>query len=308
MRKEQVEVALPFLGKIQGLKRLHAGSVNSVYEARSSHYGLVIVKCYQLSFKEQVRVQFELLKRLRLPVPRFIEYRGNIFFRIDDRLCVVYKKLVGNISDHPSKGQRKKVGIFLAQFHRNPAVRKFIGTKRKMYALNDRRLRDIVSISRIHRLPHQQLLGDLVKEARECRLPSGLPSGGIHVDLKPSNALFRKDELTGVLDFDNMYRGPFLLDLAKSMIWFGMVGKKFNASVAKDVLQGYDQIRPLTFIERSLLYKALCFAFVSHVIVDFEMFALGFTSVKYFQFITGDFVGVYRDFRRVHPDIFLNEG
>lgn len=305
MIKGQIERAMPHLGILREFKRLRAGAVNDVYGAKSSRYGAVILKCYDPRLKAQVRTQTELLTRLRLPVPRPMVFRGKLFFPVEGRLCVVYPKLPGVSATHSTKMQREDVGTFLARFHRIRAVRLFRGPKRKLYELDDARLCSIVAMSRQKRLPSQQLLRELVAEAACLRLPRSIPHGAIHVDVKPNNVLFQKGHLSGVLDFDNMYRGPFLLDLAKSMVWFGLSGKTFRVRAAMDILHEYERIRPLTSMERSLLHQALCFAFVSHIVVDFEMFAIGLTSLNYFRFITRDFYGGYVTFRRLPSASFM---
>ena len=84
-----------------------------------------------------------------------------------------------------------------------------------------------------------------------------LPVGYIHADIHDDNVLWVADEekLAAVLDFDDMYVGPLLIDLAMTMcLWCG-VGPHYNFDYAKEFVRVYQIERrmPLTDREWNLL-------------------------------------------------------
>ena len=143
-------------------------------------------------------------------------------------------------------------------------------------------------------IPYKEKIDDIAKELEAVSLNSHLPSGPIHVDVKPDNVLFEGDILSGVLDFDNAYIGPFILDVAKSMIWFGLEGKKFGFEKSVAICKGYEKIRPLTELEKKELVNVIRFAFFSHVFIDYSMYVNGKTELPYFEFIVKDFNDIIR--------------
>ena len=134
------------------------------------------------------------------------------------------------------------------------------------------------------------------RDGREFEPKRALPHGPIHADVKPENVLFRRGKLSGVIDFDNAYRGPLLLDLAKSMVWFGLDRNHFSVKNARDIYRGYVSSQKLTMLEYKELYRMLKFAFASHLYVDFYMKAIGKIPASYFNFLMNDFYGAYEHF------------
>ncbi|BCY08105.1 phosphotransferase enzyme family protein [Actinoplanes sp. L3-i22] len=77
------------------------------------------------------------------------------------------------------------------------------------------------------------------------------PSGVIHGDFTPWNLLFENDRLTGVLDFELTHVSHLVADFA--LAWRGY---------QDGVISGYEEVRPLSELERSLLvptFQAWCF-------------------------------------------------
>ena len=91
----------------------------------------------------------------------------------------------------------------------------------------------------------------------ETNYQADLPIGYIHADIHDDNVLFASDEekLLAVLDFDDMYVGPLLIDLAMTLCLWCSVGCRFNFAYAREFLRVYQVERqmPLTEKEWSLL-------------------------------------------------------
>ena len=78
-----------------------------------------------------------------------------------------------------------------------------------------------------------------------------LPRGIIHADLFPDNVFFDDERLTGIIDFYFACEDFFAYDLAIVLnAWCFEVGKEFNATKSRLLLQAYQSVRPLTPSEK----------------------------------------------------------
>lgn len=87
-------------------------------------------------------------------------------------------------------------------------------------------------------------------------LPWGhLPSGPIHADLFPDNALFDGDSLAGLIDFYHACSAPYLYDLAVTLnAWcYDESSDYYCHARANTLLTAYEQRRPLSDEEKSWL-------------------------------------------------------
>lgn len=80
----------------------------------------------------------------------------------------------------------------------------------------------------------------------EARWPEGLPAGVIHADLFPDNVFFLGDQLSGVIDFYFACNDLLTYDIAICLnAWCFEPGGDFNATKARQMLAGYNSVRPL---------------------------------------------------------------
>lgn len=121
----------------------------------------------------------------------------------------------------------------------------------------------------------------LDRNAAALDLLDQLPSGPLHHDLHRQNLLVDAGEITAVLDFDELNRGPLILDLAR---WCHYAATeqhdlRLPATLADAAVIGYQTVRPLTDTELRLLPLASDLA----AIVDaaaFIMWAAPYLDLK----------------------------
>ena len=90
--------------------------------------------------------------------------------------------------------------------------------------------------------------------AQQWPMLSTLPTGTIHADFFPDNALFTGDQLTGVIDFYYGCTDMLAYDLAIVLnAWCFEIPNDFNVTKAKALLAAYQKIRPLTAMEITAL-------------------------------------------------------
>lgn len=190
--------------------------------------------------------------------------------------------------------QLVQVGAFLGRFHTRTKGFRWHGTRKQFYHLPDARVDHIVRFARRRHVPFQQELPDIAREVKRWKLNPQLPKGPIHVDVKPENVLYQGGRLSGVIDFDNCYHGPLILDLMTTMVWFGLIGRTFNLRHAAAVYRGYRRVRRLTPLEYRELYRVFRFKFVSHVFVDYEMRAKRVIGLAYLSWLVHNLYWAYR--------------
>ena len=85
--------------------------------------------------------------------------------------------------------------------------------------------------------------------------PAGLTQGVIHADLFPDNVFFTGDELSGIIDFYFACNDALVYELAVCLnAWcFDQDTWDFNPSKAKNMIEGYDRVRPLSDDEKESL-------------------------------------------------------
>ena len=88
----------------------------------------------------------------------------------------------------------------------------------------------------------------------EASWPRELPSGVIHADLFNDNVFFLHDKLSGLIDFYFACNDLLAYDVAICLnAWCFEADNAFNATKARNLLQGYDKVRRLSEEERKAL-------------------------------------------------------
>ena len=85
------------------------------------------------------------------------------------------------------------------------------------------------------------------QEAFEKTLEKNLPIGYIHADLHDDNVLFALEEkkLAAVLDFDDMYIAPLLIDVAMTLCMWCALGSELDWSYVSEFLLTYQRERAM---------------------------------------------------------------
>lgn len=108
------------------------------------------------------------------------------------------------------------------------------------------------------------------QDSFEKNLTKNLPIGYIHADIHDDNVLFSSNEnkIAAVLDFDDMYIGPLLIDLAMTLcLWCG-IGSKFNFEYAREFLFIYQNAREMLLTEDEWnLLQTFCYLTVLNQIL-----------------------------------------
>lgn len=88
----------------------------------------------------------------------------------------------------------------------------------------------------------------------EANWPNDLPSGVIHADLFNDNVFFLHDKISGLIDFYFACNDLLAYDVAICLnAWCFEIDNAFNATKARNLLQGYNKVRKLTAEEQRVL-------------------------------------------------------
>jgi homoserine kinase type II len=91
-------------------------------------------------------------------------------------------------------------------------------------------------------------------ELLAARWPKGLPDGVIHADFFPDNVFFKAGKFAGAIDFYFACVDAFAYDIAIALnAWCFEPDGSFNVTSARQLVAGYETLRPLSDLERSAL-------------------------------------------------------
>lgn len=181
------------------------------------------------------------------PVP---DHRGALFGSLNQKPAVFMKRLAGKPLDKPNQTQCEAIGQTLAQSHMAASqlpVQACVNIGHWCQALAEKVL------TRLNAEHHAQLNAAVIS-ANEIPWHT-LPSGPVHGDLFPDNALFAGDALAGLIDFYHACSTAYLYDLAVTLnAWcYDEEKGQYDKDKADALLSHYQQTRRLTEEERHWL-------------------------------------------------------
>ena len=266
------------IGTLILFRRIKKGFANAVCAVTTTK-GNYILKVALRNNPVRVRYEVDLLCFLKnLPTPRpLLSCSRKYLLDFDStHKAFVYPMLAGRQHRHFTRPMLRQVGAFLGRYHRQSRRFRSTVSRFEFYTISPARFRRMVR--RGARAPQPEVRRAIAYSASvfpRYQLPSSLPTGAMHIDVKPENALFSSGRLRGIIDFDNAYQGPILLDLANTMMWFCSGRGRFDLEGSLAIAQAYNAVRPLGTLERRSLFKAVHYAAVSHVLVDIDMMLHG---------------------------------
>ena len=243
-----------------------------------------------------------LLAKYKLPVPCHKKTGGGKYaILLDGSWVTVYQFLNGKQPKKLTPEMARQLGAFLGAFHKiGQKFTRNLGGRRKFYDLSP------TVMQKMHHYTVRQKnakLRKIVQEVRDgvkrTRPSRNLPSGPIHVDLKPENELFVRQRLSGVVDFGNFYRGPLMIDIGKTIMWNCIKRKKLNRKLVKEFFEGYTSKRSINTAEQAYVKNAVLFAIYSHIYVDLFHVPLGYVPESYALSLVRDFLPVARWLEKV---------
>jgi len=251
-------------GRLLTFKGISEGIENTNYFVTTDRREFVLTLVEQWP-AEQVPYFIELMTWLAdrgVPSARPVPDReGRTLHRLLGRPAALVERLHGESTEEPTARDCARVGAVLAHLHRAadgfPMRREDqrgmawrIATAERLYPELDPATAAMLRDELAHHA------------ARDWR---GLPRGVVHADLFPDNVLFRKGEITGVIDFYYACSELRVYDLAiAANQWCTLRDGALCGERTVALLRAYHDARPLELAERAawphmLRYGALRF-------------------------------------------------
>lgn len=267
------------LGEVLNYWRIKKGFANVVVVVKTTKGKYILKIAVRNMPDNRVKYEVDLLNFIKgLLTPRPIKAKNGKYLLnySKENLAFIYPYLPGRQLKRFDKSKLRQVGRFLGKMHLQTREFKSSVKRVEMYNVDCEYFKEMIRVSRkkLKDKKIQKWVDYMENNLLQYLLPKSLPRGGMHIDYKPENVLFTGGRITGVIDFDNSYNGPIVLDLANTLMWFCSEKGKFNLDDAPVIYQSYKQVRKLNEQERNYLFEALHFAFLSHVLVDIYYLAL----------------------------------
>lgn len=249
-------------GTLLSAKGIAEGVENSNYLIDTTR-GRYILTLYEKRVKQEDLPFFmaltEHVAMKGLPVPEPVHDKdGNVLQTLAGRPACLIEFLTGVSLDNPDPAACHEIGRFLARLHL--AVLDFDGTRPNSLSIEG--WHDLASACGESLSDIEPGLDAMVRQQLDELTPNwprSLPSGVIHADLFPDNALFQGRDISGVIDFYFACFDSFAYDLAIThAAWvFSPDGQHYDAAKSAALIDGYQAVRPLSDDEKAA-FPLLC--------------------------------------------------
>jgi homoserine kinase type II len=268
--------------ELKSFRKITKGLGNDLYVIKTEK-GMYTLKIAVRNNSERIHYEVDLLNHLRgLPTPRLVQTKeGKYLFRYKDHWGLIYPYLPGEEKEMFTDRMLREVGEALGKLHLQTQHFTSDVERTEFYNLSPQQVDEMLKIigKTISNPKIQKAIPQLTRTLGFG--PPKTQQGAIHIDLKPENVLFTDEELTGIVDFDNSYIGPLVLDLANTVMWFSSKEGEFDTSAAKTIFDGYASQRELPASEKESFCDTLHYAFLSHMVIDIYYLALGLLPEDY---------------------------
>ena len=246
----------PFDLRPRRVRALEQGTVNSNFRVDTDG-GTLFVRVNEGKGESDVRYEGALLWHLgarRFPTPQPLRRGdGRPFGAHENKWVTAFPWVVGEMVDEAriTAPHCEAIGAALGALH---AAAADFGERREGIYTFERIVRRIESFRGDERLAEvMPLLDEETAFVRTSRAPE-LPSGTLHGDLFPDNALWRGGRLQAVLDFEQASFGRLAYDFAVTLLAWCWSGADLDPTRARALAAGYQSVRPIAAVEREGLF------------------------------------------------------
>jgi homoserine kinase type II len=220
--------------------------------------GHVVVREYLRSELAKIRAELKLvefLSRSGFPTPApLIADSGEPVLDLG-RPVAVFPFVSGEVPPLMTPGLAEQCGSLLARMH----VLTADWADERIPVIDRRGLIDLAIASDVDLEGadawREELRAFRERNADALMLLDEQPAGPLHHDLHRQNLLVEDSEVTAVLDFDELNRGPLIIDVARMFHYLAVdePDKRLPVELAEAAVAGYQRVRPLTATEVELL-------------------------------------------------------
>jgi len=248
------------LGKLLNYRGIKEGIENTNYFTEAEK-GKFILTIYEKRVEEKDLPFFiSLMKNIydkNFPSPEpIININGSYISEISKKKAAIISFIDGNTKKNLSPDECYQVGTYAAKLHQ---ITKKLNIKREN-KLSVNSWREIYNKVRKNCTKIDKNLPEIIEKNLndiEKNWPKNIPSGIIHADLFPDNIFFKKNKLSGIIDYYFACHDFYAFEIAICLNALCFEGSKenlsFNVTKATKFINGYSSIRKLTDEEKNSL-------------------------------------------------------
>lgn len=251
------------LGKVKKIKEFKEGWVNHNFllETEKGKY-VVQISGRKKSHKNMQRRNFQLevlfnLEKNNFPysIPKPLRNsQNNYFFSFKRKSCWIYPYIPGRIYYRLSNKKLEEVGKALAKYHlllknykpHNAYTSKneeYIEKQFKKISKSNKKGKIDILVKNTLPLINNQFSRLKNNDFKMNILPC-------HTDINQANLIFNKDNLIGIIDFDNVSLSPRVRDVSSGIRNLCNIQSKHAKIRIKALLKGYESVWPLSKKEK----------------------------------------------------------
>lgn len=258
------------LGTVEEFSLIKKGCVHSNYILVMS-LGTFVLRVYEERTMQQIILEMKLLEELStvdVPTPETIltKEKTTLLEYAGKRIAIFTFMDGEHVEDRQANMQQiKSVGHNMGLFHKalvgfTPEEVEYKQAYDKNYVLDLLRQLQVVHFDFPHK--YEQFILDTLEM---IDVPDTLPKGLNHGDMHGDNVFFKGDTVSAILDFDDCFYGPLLMDLG-SLIAFWCVNEDIDFSKCRALLESYGEHRTISDDEKKYLFEATQLFMLIHAI------------------------------------------
>ncbi len=273
-----------------------ATSGNFMYKIKTNQKEYILRLCgtkKRYRTKNEVLAEVELiifLEKKRISVPKLVNFNNCFVVSFENKNGICYEFIKGKTIKEPTLKQCYAVGEILGDIHNLTKNYEF-SCKRRHWDLKET-IQKFKEVERLFSKDEYLQKNNFAKRLKvilnKLNFKENLPKGAIHEDLGKRHVLFENNKIKGILDWDRSYSGFFILDLGQTVRgWCFDNFEKLNNNKLKNLINGYENKRKLSEIEKHSLLDAIKFAFIERAIA-FVIFAYNTNKNEYKEYAIKD--------------------
>lgn len=269
------------LGDFVSATGIQQGIENSNYFLRTTQ-GEYVFTLFERISSQEVEFYISLLEQLShadiaCPKPQYNKPQHNkpqnIVNQLDNQPFTLVSRLNGSTVSDIKLEHVTAVAMELARLH-NATIAGIETTNPLLQNRRGNSWREKTAMALSNKLPADE--ADAIKSELEAYHefdPSHLPSGIIHADLFPDNAIFDDNQLSGIIDFYDACYGAYVYDVAITLnAWcFTPRGEPIEDFISA-FLKSYQSVRPFSDEEGDALPMMLRMAAMRFWLSRLEVF------------------------------------
>lgn len=260
-KKELTEIISDYnLGECKKSKPITKGRVQTNYLLKTTK-GKFVFRYYENRLEKSVLFEANLIKYLKdkkYPCPTPFKNKHGEFVGIHNKKpYIIFEFVEGQHIKNPNKNQKKQLIKKVAELQNITKNYRPLNTKyRWNYSIELCRELARKEAKKINTANSRKKLKWLENELSKLNLPKSLPKGICHCDFHFSNVLFKGDEFSALIDFDDANYTFLIFDLIGLIEYeaWPHKSKTLDFKKAKEVLREYTKYRPLNSNEKRHLF------------------------------------------------------